>query len=372
MFRPVHLYVHVPFCARRCSYCDFSIAVRPRVPSSEFAELIRAEWRRWLDAPWWSEAGAIETIYFGGGTPSQIEPDAITSIVEAIRRDRPVADDAELTIEANPEDITPARAEAWVKTGINRVSLGVQSFDPAVLAWMHRVHDADRPAEAVGALRAAGLGNISVDLIYAVPDALNRDWARDIDLAIALDPNHLSLYGLTVEAQTPLARWVERGSSVPAPDTRAESEYLAASERLASAGFRHYEVSNAARPGFESRHNRAYWRRAPYLGLGPSAHSAVGHHRWWNLRDWEAYRRAGSEGDELVAGNEHLTPDQVRLEDLYLGLRTDSGIPASSLPLMELEAWETAGWAGRVGSSLVLTPLGWLRLDALVSRVARS
>lgn len=367
----MHLYVHVPFCARRCSYCDFSIAVRPRVPSSGFAELIRAEWRGWLAAPWWGDVGAIETVYFGGGTPSQLDPGAVAAILDAIRRDRPVADDAELTLETNPEDVTAASAEAWVAAGINRISLGVQSFDPGVLAWMHRVHDADRPEHAIRTLRAAGLANVSVDLIYAVPDALGRDWARDLELAVALEPNHLSLYGLTVEAKTPLARWVERGASVPAPDGRAEAEYLAANERLVRAGYRHYEVSNAARPGFESRHNRAYWRRAPYLGLGPSAHSAVGAHRWWNIRDWEAYRQAAAAGS-LVAGNEHLTPEQVGLEDLYLGLRTDGGIPASSLPLGEVEAWETAGWASRVGSSLVLTPLGWLRLDALVSRVARS
>jgi len=189
----VHLYVHVPFCARRCSYCDFSIAVRPRVPSSGFAELIRAEWRGWLAAPWWGDVGAIETVYFGGGTPSRLDPGAVAAILDAIRRDRPVADDAELTLETNPEDVTAASAEAWVAAGINRISLGVQSFDPGVLAWMHRVHDADRPEHAIRTLRAAGLANVSVDLIYSVPDALGRDWARDLELAVALEPNHLSL-----------------------------------------------------------------------------------------------------------------------------------------------------------------------------------
>jgi oxygen-independent coproporphyrinogen-3 oxidase len=366
----VHVYIHVPFCARKCSYCDFAIAVRRQVPSREFAALIIGEWRELAHRQPWATLGPIETIYFGGGTPSRLAPDAINQILAAIRSDHPVAGDAEITLEANPEDVTDQIAAAWRLAGINRLSLGVQSFDPVVLQWMHRTHGPDAPARAVPELRAAGFANISVDLIYAAPEHLARDWSGDLDQALALTPDHVSLYGLTVEQKTPLGRWVERGTAVPAGESRAADEYLAAHQRLRAAGFHHYEVSNAARPGFESRHNRAYWRRASYLGLGPSAHSAHGADRWWNHREWEEYRRARAEGLSAVAGGEVLSPAQVRLEEVYLALRTDTGLAASSLPVAEVDRWVSAGWASRVGSQAILAPEGWLRLDALVSRVA--
>ena len=364
----MHLYVHVPFCARRCSYCDFAIAVRRNVPSAEFTGRVLAEWEAWQSAPWWGEVGPIETIYFGGGTPSQLDAEAIGRLLDGIRRRRPVAAEVEITVEANPEDVTPALVAAWHRAGVNRVSLGVQSFAPNVLEWMHRVHGPEQPARAVTALREGGIGNLSVDLIYAVPDTLERDWRADFDRALSLGPDHLSLYGLTVEARTPLGRWVDRGAAHPAEESRAAQEYLEANARLRGAGFEHYEVSNAGRPGFHSRHNLAYWTRAPYLGLGPSAHSAVGTRRWWNVRDWSKYRAV--EPGREVAGDEHLTPDQVRLEALYLGLRTRTGVAASMLPEDLSIQWIDAGWASRVGSQVMLTPDGWLRLDALVTQAA--
>lgn len=368
-FSPVHLYVHVPFCARRCSYCDFAIAVRRRDLSVEFAAAIVAEWQAWLDAPWWAEVGPIETVYFGGGTPSRVSPDAIAAILETIGSTREIRADAEITLEANPEDVDRIRATRWAALGVTRVSLGVQSFAPAALAWMHRVHGAEAPGRAVRFLREAGFDNISVDLIYGLPATLDRDWAGDLDRALALAPTHVSLYGLTVEPGTPLGKWVARGEAVPAADAHAADEYLAAHRVLEGAGFRHYEVSNAGKPGFESRHNAAYWQRRSYLGLGPSAHSAHGDRRWWNTRDWEAYRRALPTRGRVLAGEERLTPDQVALEELYLGLRTTRGIRASSLPEPVAQGWLAAGWARRDGSWVTLTPDGWLRLDALVRQV---
>ena len=364
----MHLYLHVPFCARRCSYCDFAIAVRKEVPSSRYADVVIAEWRRWLEAPWWSRQGPIETIYFGGGTPSLLDPGAIGSILSAVGADRTISRAAEITIEANPEDVSPARAAAWAGHGVNRVSLGVQSFAPAVLEWMHRIHGPDRPAAAIATLRGAGIRNVSIDLIYAVPRALRRSWREDLDRGLALEPTHLSLYGLTVEEHTPLGRWVARGDAVPTEEGPAAEEYLEAHEALTGAGYGHYEVSNAGKPGFESRHNLAYWRRATYLGLGPSAHSAEGRRRWWNVRDWEGYRRAIEAGSG-VTGEESLDDRQVRLETRYLGLRTTEGLPASSLPVAVGDQWVSAGWARRDGSRVILTAEGWLRLDALVTQV---
>ncbi|MGE0440733.1 MAG: radical SAM family heme chaperone HemW [Gemmatimonadales bacterium] len=366
----MHLYLHVPFCARRCSYCDFAIAVRSRVPVSEYVEVVLAELRQALASGPWRTLGPVQTIYFGGGTPSLIGGAALADIVAGIRAELPIAGDAEVTVEANPEDVTDQSAVALLACGANRISLGVQSFDPAVLQWMHRVHGAEQPARAAALLRRAGLANLSLDLIFGLPADLGRDWNRDLDAALALEPEHLSLYGLTVEAHTPLGRWVARGETVPAPDGGAADEYLAAAERLGGAGFHHYEVSNAGRPGCESRHNLAYWRRAPYLGLGPSAHSAAGAHRWWNQREWAAYRTVMAGGGSAQAGEEFLAPDQVALEELYLGLRTSGGVAASTLPMETVTEWEAAGWACRRGSQVILTATGWLRLDALVSRVA--
>ena len=368
----MHIYVHVPFCARRCSYCDFSIAVRRTNPSAIFAATIEREWRSWLEAPWWSEVGPIETIYFGGGTPSLLDPEAIGRIVGLIRETRVVAPAAELTLEANPEDLTEAKAMAWARHGINRVSLGVQSFSDPVLQWMHRIHDARQPGYAVAALRAAGLANFSIDLIYGLPTELARDWRRDLELAFALEPAHLSLYALTVERDTPLGKWVARGEVHPVAEGSAADDFLVAHQALLGQGYQHYEVSNAGRPGFDSRHNRAYWTRASYLGLGPAAHSAHRGHRWWNVRAWERYRRVvagGGGGGRAVEGEETLRPDQTRLEDIYLGLRTDSGVPALSLPGEVVNQWVDAGWAGRDGSRVRLTPEGWLRLDSLVRQV---
>jgi len=366
----VHLYVHVPFCARRCSYCDFAIAVRRTVPSQKFVDAVLAEWRLWQSHPAWIGSPSLSTIYLGGGTPSHLDARELHRLLEALRSDRPVDGDAEITLEANPEDVTPENAGSWIAAGVNRVSLGVQSFDDGVLKWMHRVHDATAVALAMSVLRAAGFRNISVDLIFALPEALQRDWLRDLDLALALEPEHLSLYGLTIEDGTPLGRWTARGESMPSPDERYASEYLAAHRALTMAGFDHYEVSNAGRAGHRARHNSAYWRRAPFIGLGPSAHSGFGGRRSWNVREWAGYERLMGAGKSVLADEEQLDPGQLRLEELYLGLRTSDGVASDLLPVTAGEAWVATGWAVQKDGRHRLTPEGWLRLDALVRSVA--
>ncbi len=363
----MHLYIHVPFCARRCSYCDFAIAVRRDVPSAAFADAVEREWETWRDHPAWAESPGLDTIYFGGGTPSRLAPEALARILARLRADRPVARDAEITLEANPDDVNPERATAWRSAGVTRVSLGAQSFAPAVLAWMHRTHGADQIEAAVVTLRAAGFQDISLDLIYAMPDSLGRDWLADLDRAMALRPTHLSLYGLTVESHTPLGRWTARGESFPASDERAAAEFLTADRRLRAEGYDHYEVSNAALPGFRARHNSAYWSRAAFIGLGPSAHSGWGRTRSWNVRDWGAYRRRSESGLPTLEESETLTDQQVALEELYLGLRTSDGIPVVRVPAEARTRWLEAGWAEVGRARLRLTPEGWLRMDALVA-----
>ncbi len=364
----MHLYLHVPFCARRCSYCDFAIAVRRETPSAEYADAILTEWRSWRGHPRWADSRQLATVYFGGGTPSRLDPSELARIVDGIATDLAIASGAEITLEANPEDVTPLAAAAWRRAGINRVSLGVQSFDAGVLAWMHRTHTADQVPAAVAKLRDAGITNVSLDLIYALPASLVRDWERDLDAALALAPAHLSLYGLTVEARTPLGRWVDRGESLPPPDERYAQEFLTAHAALTGSGYRHYEVSNYGLPGQAAIHNSAYWLRAAYLGLGPSAHSAIGDLRWWNVREWTAWSRAIGRGETAVEGEERLEPAARRLEDLYLGLRTDRGVPRASVAHAMVASWQAAGWAESAGDWLRLTAEGWLRLDSLVAQ----
>lgn len=325
------------------------------------------------------DPGELETIYLGGGTPSLLPPEAISALLTSLRdafhvtslRDgvNGFRDDVEVTVEANPEDVTRDAATTWRRAGINRISLGAQSFDDRVLQWMHRSHDAARIGAAVRTLRDAGIDNISLDLIFALPADLERDWARDLDQALALRPAHLSVYGLTVEERTPLARWVSRGVASVPDDERYAQEYLEAHFRLSACGYRFYEVSNAARDGYRSRHNSAYWSGRAYGGLGPAAHSFDGAVRRWNLAPWEAYRRAVAAGRAPIASREVLSNEQRELERVYLALRTDAGLCLSALyrPLPPSAAqWISRGWVEVREQTLHCTPEGWLRLDTLV------
>jgi oxygen-independent coproporphyrinogen-3 oxidase len=363
-----HVYVHVPFCRRRCVYCDFAIAVRRPVPHERFVSAIRAELetRRAAIAP---ATGGPETIYLGGGTPSLLEPEAIDRLLLMLRtrgddRGRP----DEITLEANPEDVTPDAASTWALAGVDRVSLGVQSFQPTVLAWMHRSHDPDAADRAVQALREAGVTTVSVDLIIGLPEAAGPDLANDFERVLALDPDHVSVYTLTVEPRTPLGKWDARGLIEPAPDERHATEFLRTHEVLTAAGFEHYEVSNYARPGLRARHNSAYWTGRPYLGLGPSAHSFDGVVRSWNVAHWAAYEEHVVAGREAIEASEILSGEQLLLERAYLGLRTVEGVPLNGLrwPSAAGDRAISEGWAEVAGDRLRLTPVGWLRLDAIV------
>ena len=364
-----HLYLHVPFCRRRCSYCDFAIAVRRAVPADEYVRILSTELA--LARGEGRLTGPLRTVYLGGGTPSLLPPASVTALIEAVAA-MPLAPDVELTLEANPEDVTPESARAWRDAGVNRVSLGAQSFDDRVLEWMHRPHDAARIPAAVATLRSAGIENLSLDLIFALPAELNRDWARDLDRLCELQPAHCSLYGLTIEPRTPLERWIARGATSAPDDARYATEYLAAHERLARAGLAFYEVSNAARDGRVSRHNSAYWSGASYVGVGPAAHSFDGRTRRWNIGAWEAYRRAVADGRSPVESEEVLAPEQQALERLYLGLRTVAGVtlPDSDRLRPSLSVWVEAGWVVADGDRLRCTPQGWLRLDGIVARLA--
>lgn len=368
MVKARHLYVHVPFCTRRCSYCDFSIAVRRVAPVDEFVAAIEREIQRLSNEP----VDVLDTVYLGGGTPSRLGGDGIARLFEVIDRSFSIAPDAEITIEANPEDVTPDAARSWRSSGVNRVSLGVQSFDDAVLSWMHRVHDADAAMRAIGTLREAGFDNISIDLIFALPDSLKRSWSRDLEITLQTDPDHVSLYGLTIEDHTPLSRWETRGDFTRADEDRYARDFLLAHETMRSAGYDHYEVSNFGKPNRSSRHNSAYWTGAPYLGLGPSAHSFDGNRRWWNARAYAEWLARLDRGESVVADAETLTEENRNSERVYLGLRTQRGLVFTNSERALSKDWVDEGWAIIDDRVLRLTPEGWLRLDSLAARLTVS
>lgn len=358
---PKHVYVHVPFCARRCSYCDFAIAVRRTVPVDDFVDSLEREMRSRHPGT----AGAIDTLYLGGGTPSRLGAQGVQRVLDLVRSRFPTAPDAEVTIEANPEDVSAEDATSWRDAGVTRVSLGVQSFDDTVLRWMHRTHDAAKAAKAASVLEEAGF-DWSLDLIFALPPEVERSWTDDLRRAIDLKPPHISAYGLTVEPHTPLVRWRERGEVHEADEERYEEEFLEADRVFTSAGYEHYEVSNYSRPGRRAAHNSAYWRRVPYIGLGPSAHSFDGSTRRWNTREYAAWRERTLTGEDPVEGSETLDAEAIAIEEAYLGLRTSSGLPLNPANAIDFDRWSERGWAVVSGGIGRLTPEGWLRLDAIV------
>ena len=365
--RPRHLYVHVPFCARRCSYCDFAIAVRRSVPVDDYLRAAERELQlRFAGIEGWE----LDTLYVGGGTPSRLGAEGIARLIGLIRRFTHLADRAEVTIEANPDDMSPTDLAAWRNAGVNRLSVGVQSFHPGALEWMHRIHTAGQAVQAIGAARAAGFDSLSLDLIFALPEALGRDWEADLERALSLDPDHISLYGLTVEPHTPLGRWHARGEVDEAPEERYEDEFLLAHRMLAAAGFEHYEVSNFARPEKRSRHNSAYWSRADYAGIGPSAHEKRGECRRWNAPAYaEWLRLLSEERDPAEGGGTEFLNEQNRLaETVYLGLRTEGGLGLEEGEIALVQPWIESGW-GTISPArrLTLSPLGWLRLDGLAA-----
>lgn len=345
------IYVHIPYCRSFCTYCDFYSEVAAKCSTyGGFAQALAAEIaaregeiRNNILSP-----SGVNTLYIGGGTPSVLPLSVFDSILSSLESVGCTLNFDEFTVEVNPEDIVEkghSYVEGLLKLGVNRVSMGVQSFDDATLKWMNRRHDSSRAKHAYAILEESGVKNISIDLIFGLPQLDLAGWEDNLSKAMSISPsgqlpNHISSYQLSVEEGSALASMMAKGNWAEATDEVCVQQYEALCKTLRQAGYHHYEISNFALPGYEARHNSAYWDHVPYVGLGPGAHSfgsvveplsfesvLV---RRWNNPDLAAYIEAGKSGDfSSVQGGEDLTLDQLNLERLMLGLRTSSGLPMS-------------------------------------------
>jgi len=315
------LYIHVPFCRRKCLYCDFASGTDLALIPNWLAALGR-EMVLYRDF-----APRFDTFYFGGGTPSLLTPVQLAGLLNRVQDHFGFAADTEITLEANPDDLDLPVLKNHRELGINRLSLGVQSFDDRELAFLGRRHDAAQALRALNWCRAAGFDHLGIDLMYGLPGQTLEAWEKNLDIALSFQPEHLSCYQLTLERGTPLARRQAAGELQPLPEERAREFFLFTSEFLEDRGYLHYEISNFARgPTHKSRHNCKYWDHTPYLGLGPAAHSYRDGRRWWNHASLEKYCQALDAGQAPVAGREVLAAADRRLEALYLGLRTWEGV----------------------------------------------
>lgn len=326
------LYIHIPFCLRKCAYCDFySITDGSLIPI--FRSALRREMR--LYRGW---AASFDTLYIGGGTPSVLTAADLEGLITEIRTAFPIATDAEITVEVNPADITENLLASLRRSGVNRLSIGIQSFNDDSLALLGRRHTALQAIGAIHRARDAGFENIGLDLIYGLPSSpAGREtspeaeqtfatWLATLDTAIRLNPEHLSCYQLTMEEKTPLAKRCRQGELILPGESRQADFFLRTAQILEESGYHHYEVSNFARPGRESKHNRKYWNHVSYLGLGPAAHSFSGRERRWNHSSVDAYIGDLESGREPIESREILSDEQLRMEALFLGFRTRRGI----------------------------------------------
>lgn len=316
------VYLHIPFCKSRCSYCDFATDVYR--DSGAVEQYVNALCEEIPGST--GETVAADTIYFGGGTPSLLTPDQVGRILRTVHAYFDIADNAEITMEMNPATVTPESLAAYRELGVNRASFGVQTFNDRDLKLLARGHDASDARETFRLLREAGFTNISFDLIAGLPGQTLADWERNLDEALTMDPEHLSLYLLEVHQGTPLAEQLRSGRR-PMPDEDAAAEmYEMLLDRTEQAGLEQYEISNFARPGFESRHNTKYWRLEPVYGFGVSAHSFDGFQRYWNERDTAAYVQRVSDFFTAEVGRERI---DAAAEFIFLGLRLNAGISVS-------------------------------------------
>lgn len=366
------IYIHIPYCKKACHYCNFHFSTSLNTKNGFIQALLKE-----IELQQHYAGGAtIRTIYFGGGTPSLLDHRELMEILDRITDAFNVATDAEVTLEANPDDITVQKANDWINCGFNRLSIGVQSFDDADLTWMNRAHTASQAEHSIQTIREAGFNNFSIDLIYGTPTLSDQQWQRNVDKAFDMQVPHISSYALTVEAATPLAHMIKKNQSVPVSTTHQANQFELLMQWMDTAGYEHYEISNFARPGYRSNHNSAYWEGIAYLGLGPSAHSFNGKERQWNVSNNALYIKAIESG-EVPFEKETLTSTQQFNEYIMTALRRKEGISithvrerfngASDRMLRSSSKFIEQGLMKNTDDHLILTNKGKLFADGIAA-----
>jgi len=366
------VYIHIPFCDVRCPYCHFYCFVnKDEALPLRLVRALRLEAAQVFA----SNDLKLESIYVGGGTPSALRDEALEEMHAFLREDLMprLVDGGEVTVEMNPESIDATALDGWIQAGLNRLSIGIQSMDPKTLEFLGRLNTPASNRRAL-ALATSRVENVSADLILATPGA---DWSttsNSLEAIHSFPITHVSAYLLEIHRETRFGRDVEAKRWAPKPDDEQSDLYVKGAQWMREHGFAAYELSNFAQPGFESRHNRRYWRREPYFGLGPSAHSFHDERRWWNASDAARYCDALERGESAVEGQETLGPDERRNEEILLRLRTAEGIPLTWMKGAEglLAGFVGAGLMERHGKQVRATVSGWLVLEELVAQIARS
>ena len=360
------LYIHVPFCPQRCPYCAFATVVGQEDHHGLYAKAICREIESWAHL-----SGPVETVFLGGGTPSQVESALIGQMIEAAQRHLGLHPDAEISVEVNPGTVDREKFAALKALGCNRISIGAQAFADADLRDLGRQHSAADVERAYAAARAVDFANVSLDLVANVPGVSEANWHFSVKRAIALAPEHLSVYSLTIEEGTIFAERQRQGLLKPVTDDRQARILEWTDTQLVAAGYEHYEISNYAQLGYRSRHNWGYWTGVPYLGVGLGAHSFIDGKRFWNTRDLKAYLDAMAQDQSPCAGEEIIAPDTARRERLWMGLRTVEGIKLTEEEVGRVQSskrfddLEKVGYVALEGRRLRLTRAGFLLADAL-------
>ncbi|MBK9355904.1 MAG: radical SAM family heme chaperone HemW [Bacteroidales bacterium] len=367
------IYIHIPFCRQKCHYCNFfSVASRKEMPAVVHAICREAELQQS-----YLEGKTIETIYFGGGTPSMLEPEFLTLLMETIRRFYTVHEQTEITLEANPDDISEQSLHGWKKSGINRLSIGIQSFHNEDLLYLNRVHNAEKARQCLTLARDAGFDNLTLDLIFGIPTLSDEGWIENINTACEMGIPHISAYALTIEPKTALDLMIRKGKAAPVDEHRTARQFEMLMNAMKEKGFLHYEISNFCKPGHFARHNTAYWQGTSYLGLGPSAHSYNGQTRQWNVSGIGEYLGSVSR-NAFPEGSEELTPGQKYDEYVMTGLRTMWGCNAGEILLKfgreyydlfssNTEAWLAIKYMECNGDQYTLTLKGKMLADRIAS-----
>lgn len=364
------LYIHVPFCQKKCSYCDFYSIEKSKGIIPKFLNALQKETglyseRHPFDTP-------IRTIYLGGGTPSMLPDEAINTIMDTIRSSFPISANPEITIEINPGTLSLTKLNAYRKAGINRISIGLQSMQSHELRLLGRIHSSEEGVKTVHMVREAGFDNVNIDLIYGIPGQTLSKWKDTIEKVLQYPLDHISAYALTWNKSTPIGRQIHSGT-LPCPDEDSVAEmYLMAHNILINHGYRHYEISNFAKPGFRCRHNEGYWTGGQYLGLGPSAHSYLDNKRFWNVPDVHEYIESLSGNHLPIAGEETLDPDQQALERLALALRTREGISLIKISKKQnvIRELVQSGFATEQNGRLSLSSRGFLLADEIALQLS--